>query len=78
MGTVERDHSTPKAAGVKANRTLNAVSDGAFGATPMNAQWAADHRVSRNEHSSRTKVIYSFVGYTSFRRAYGDGFLCRQ
>ena len=47
MGTAERDHSTPKAAGVKANRTLNAVSDGAFAATRMNfsifaGQLAAD------------------------------------
>ena len=38
MGTAERDNSTPKAAGVKqiiAGRTLNAVSDGAFAATPQ-------------------------------------------
>jgi len=38
VGTAERTHSTPKAASVKANRTLDAVSDGAFAATPMNAQ----------------------------------------
>ncbi len=38
MGTAERDKSMPKTAGVKANRSLDAVSDGAFAATPMNAQ----------------------------------------
>jgi len=38
VGTAERDQSTPKTTCVKANRTLNAVSDGAFAATRMNAQ----------------------------------------
>jgi len=38
VGTAERDKSMPKTAGVKANRSLDAVSDGAFAATPMNAQ----------------------------------------
>ena len=38
MGTAERDQSMPKTAGVKSNRSLDAVSDGAFAATPMNAQ----------------------------------------
>ncbi len=33
MGTAERDKSMLKTAGVKANRTLDAVSDGAF--TPL-------------------------------------------
>ena len=33
MGTAERDKSMPKTAGVKANRSLDAVSDGAFAAT---------------------------------------------
>ncbi|PYV67873.1 MAG: hypothetical protein DMG96_38010 [Acidobacteria bacterium] len=33
VGTAERDQSIPKAGGVKANRTLDAVSDGAFAAT---------------------------------------------
>jgi len=38
VGTAERDQSMPKTAGVKVNRSLDAVSDGAFAATPMNAQ----------------------------------------
>ena len=33
MGTAGRTHSTPKTTCVKANRTLDAVSDGAFAAT---------------------------------------------
>src|SRR5207245_9429287 len=40
-GAAERDHSTPKAAGVKVKllaRTRNAVSDGAFAAARMHAQ----------------------------------------
>ena len=32
MGTAERDQSMPKTAGVKSNRSLDAVSDGAFAA----------------------------------------------
>jgi len=38
VGTAERDKSMLKAASVKSNRSLNAVSDGAFAATPLNAQ----------------------------------------
>ena len=34
MGTAEREKSIPKTSYVKANRTLDAVSDGAFAATP--------------------------------------------
>ena len=34
MGTAERHKSMPKTTCVKANRTLDAVSDGAFAATP--------------------------------------------
>src|SRR5438445_3671915 len=36
VGTAERDNSTAKTTCVKANRTLDAVTDGAFAATPMN------------------------------------------
>ena len=35
VGTAERDKSMPKTAGVKANRTLDAVSDGAFAVTSI-------------------------------------------
>jgi len=36
VGTAERDQSTPKTTCVKANRTLNAVSDGAvYGLKPL-------------------------------------------
>ena len=38
MGTAEREKSIPKMTCVKANRTLDAVSDGAFAVTRMNAQ----------------------------------------
>ena len=38
MGTAEREKSIPKTSYVKANRTLDAVSDGAFAVTRMNAQ----------------------------------------
>jgi len=38
VGTAEREKSILKTTCVKANRTLDAVSDGAFAATPMNAQ----------------------------------------
>ncbi len=35
MGTAERGESMPKTTCVKSNRTLDAVSDGAFAATPQ-------------------------------------------
>jgi len=80
-GTAERDHSTPKTAGVNqiiAGRTLKAVSDSPFAATRMNAQGCGSITCPATNSEAAQKVIYSFVGYTSFRRAYGDGFLCRQ
>ena len=81
MGTAKRDKSMPKTAGVKSNycgRTRNAVSDGAFAATRMNAQGCGSITCPATNSEAAQKVIYFFVGYTSFRRAYGDGFLCRQ
>ena len=55
MGTAERDKSMLKTAGVKVKllgRTRNAMSDGAFAATPMNAK-GCDHHLFCNEQSGR-------------------------
>src|SRR5207244_5151275 len=56
----ERDHFTPKAAGVKANRTLDALSDGAFAATPERSRShrEAQHAKLRPSTQQRDIVPY--------------------
>jgi len=58
VGTAERDKSMPKTAGVKA-RSLDAVSDGAFAVTRMNAQdHEAQHAKLRPSTQQRDIVPY--------------------
>src|SRR5438094_3847162 len=56
----ERDYFTPKAAGVKANRTLDALSDGAFAATPERSRShrEAQHAKLRPSTQQRDIVPY--------------------
>src|SRR5437773_4659143 len=55
--TAERDKSMLKTAGVKANRTLDAVSDGRFrcGHAHERSRGTADHHLSCTEQSGRKK-----------------------
>src|SRR5437867_8907272 len=62
-GTAERDHSTPKTAGVNqiiAGRTLKAVSDSPFAATRMNAQGCGSITCSTT-NSLAAKIVVHFV-----------------
>ena len=72
MGTAERHKSMPKTAGVKANRTLDAVSDGAsVAATRMNAQGEQPIITCPAQNSLAAKRVITFWSvYTSFRRAW--------
>ena len=63
MGTAKRDKSMPKTAGVKSNycgRTRNAVSDGTFADTRMNAQGSQPISCPGNEMATPTIMIVSF------------------
>ena len=72
MGTAERDKSMLKTAGVNqiiAGRTLDAVSDGRFAATRMNAQGEQPIITCPAQNSLAAKRVIHSVPYTSFRRA---------
>ena len=74
MGTAERDKSMLKTAGVNqiiAGRTLDAVSDGRFAATRMNAQGEQPIITCPAQNSLAAKRVITFWSvYTSFRRAW--------
>ena len=62
MGTAERDKSMLKTAGVKVKllgRTRNAVSDGAFAATRMNAQGCGSITCSATNCIAVKRVVHS-------------------
>ena len=62
MGTAERHKSMPKVTGVKANRTLDAVPDGAFAVKRMNVK-DVDQSLVLVTNSRAARTVIHFVAY---------------